>query len=56
MIEMLWDIKYLDKPSCSTNQKKIYGVSERETAHISCKVNTILFKVNNIPCKVNNIS
>ena len=29
-----------DKPSCLTEQKMIYGVSEKETAHISCTVDS----------------
>jgi len=29
-----------DKPVCLENQKNIYGVSEGETAHISCRVDS----------------
>ena len=29
-----------DRPSCLTQQKMIYGVSEKETAHISCTVDS----------------
>ena len=29
-----------DRPSCLTEQKMIYGVSEKETAHISCTVDS----------------
>ena len=32
--------KISDKPICLEDQKTIYGVSERETAHISCKVDS----------------
>ena len=29
-----------DRPICLTDQKMIYGVSEQETAHISCTVDS----------------
>ena len=29
---------FLDKPVCVENQRNIYGVSEGEKAHITCKV------------------
>jgi len=37
--EMNEVIPFVDKPICAEDQKTIYGVSENEIAHISCRVN-----------------
>ena len=39
-----------DRPICLTDQKMIYGVSEQETAHISCTVDSNP-KVINFNCR-----
>ena len=49
-LQLVSDLKYFKekiiqifsavKPSCLTEQKMIYGVSEKETAHISCTVDS----------------
>ena len=39
-LNRIFFLHFLDRPSCLTEQKMIYGVSEKETAHISCTVDS----------------